>query len=68
MRHTVSVAAICVALLMSALWPRVVLSHETLTTTVLFDREIVRVLTPAASCATRREDHPFLSKPMSKHG
>jgi len=44
MRHTLSVAAICVALLMSALWPRVVLSHETLTTTVLFDREIVRVL------------------------
>jgi hypothetical protein len=44
MRHTVSVAAICVALLIAALWPRVVLSHETLTTTVLFDREIVRVL------------------------
>ena len=26
------------------LWPRRVLSHETLTTTVLFDREIVRIL------------------------
>jgi hypothetical protein len=28
----------------SVLWPRRVLSHETLTTTVLFDREIVRIL------------------------
>jgi hypothetical protein len=32
----------CVAI--AVCWPRPVLSHETLTTTVLFDREIVRVL------------------------
>jgi len=32
---------LCVAVL---LWPRSVFSHETLTTTVLFDREIVRIL------------------------
>jgi hypothetical protein len=33
-----------VAASVSVLWPRPVLSHETLTTTVLFDREIVRIL------------------------
>jgi hypothetical protein len=37
-----AVAAFVTAL--SVLWPRPVLSHETLTTTVLFDREIVRIL------------------------
>lgn len=32
------------AVTVCAAWPRVVRSHETLTTTVLFDREIVRIL------------------------
>ena len=41
----VVLALIAVAVLAGwVLWPPRVLSHETLTTTVLFDREIVRVL------------------------
>jgi hypothetical protein len=37
------IAVVCSAALWVC-WPREVLSHETLTTTVLFDREIVRIL------------------------
>lgn len=37
------VFAVAVAAL-TVVWPRSVLSHETLTTTVLYDREIVRIL------------------------
>lgn len=37
----IGAGVMCVAVM---LWPRPVFSHETLTTTVLFDREIVRIL------------------------
>ena len=36
--------ACAAAILTSLVWPQRLLSHETLTTTVLFDREIVRIL------------------------
>jgi hypothetical protein len=38
------VAAMLAAVFVAAVWPRSVSSHETVNTTVLFDREIVRVL------------------------
>src|SRR6195256_201302 len=44
MKKGVLLAAAAVVTISSVLWPRAVLSHETLTTTVLFDREIVRIL------------------------
>ncbi len=43
-RRAALFAVALVATTASVLWPRQVLSHETLTTTVLFDREIVRIL------------------------
>jgi hypothetical protein len=44
-RIVVPAIVACVALIGAvALWPQQVLSHETLTTTVLYDREIVRIL------------------------
>jgi len=40
-----STISACTAVMLTSLfWPHEVLSHETLTTTVLFDREIVRIL------------------------
>jgi hypothetical protein len=36
--------ACAAAIVTVVLWPRAVLSHETLTTTVLYDREIVRIM------------------------
>ena len=44
MMRRVFVAAIFLAVMLGVVWPRSVSSHETVNTTVLFDREVVRVL------------------------
>src|SRR5262252_10420277 len=44
MMRRVFVAAIFLAVMLGVVWPRSVSSHETVNTTVLFDREVVRLL------------------------
>src|SRR5215472_15284413 len=44
MARRLVVAAMSVAVTVAVIWPRAISSHETVSTTVLFDREIVRVL------------------------
>lgn len=45
LRKVFSAISACSAVIVASLvWPQQLLSHETLTTTVLFDREIVRIL------------------------
>src|SRR3979409_1185139 len=44
LQRVVLSAAIALVTVVVICWPRALLSHETVTTTVLFDREIVRIL------------------------
>ena len=44
MKRAIVIGVVVAAVTATVLWPQSVLSHETLTTTVLYDREIVRIL------------------------